>query len=104
MSETKAADLGTYWRTWLVLLALTAVMFFLDTLAMPRGLFVSIMLLAMTAKATLIGGIFMHLAKESTDLVVTVVVCGLGFGILLFGLSVVDAFRIFDMMQGIFVR
>jgi hypothetical protein len=52
----------------------------------------------------LIGGIFMHLAKESMDLVVTVVVCGLGFGALLFGLSVIDAFRVFDMMQGIFVR
>ena len=62
------------------------------------------MLIAMMTKATLIGGIFMHLAKESMDLVVTVVVCGLGFGVLLFGLSVIDAARIYDMMQGIFVR
>ncbi len=104
MSETKTANLGIYWRTWVVLLVLTAIMFFLDTLAMPRGLFVVVMLLAMMTKATLIGGIFMHLAKESMDLVVTVVVCALGFGVLLYGLSVVDAHRIYEMAQGIFVR
>lgn len=104
MSETKATNLGTYWRTWAVLLVLTLIMFFLDTLDMSRGLFVTIMLLAMLTKATLIGGIFMHLAKESMDLVVTVVVCALGFGVLLYGLTVVDAHRIYTMAQGLFVR
>jgi caa(3)-type oxidase subunit IV len=105
MSQTDAApNLGIYWRTWAVLLVLTAIMFVLDTLAMPRGLFVTVMLVAMLAKATLIGGIFMHLSKESADLVVTVVVCALGFGLLLYGLSVVDAGRIYQMMQGVFVR
>ena len=104
MSAETAPNLGTYWRTWLVLLVLTAIMFFLDTLSMPRGIFVTVMLLAMMTKATLIAGIFMHLAKESMDLVVTVVVCALGFGALLYGLSVVDAQRIYMMMQGIFVR
>jgi len=104
MSETKAANLGIYWRTWAVLLVLTAIMFFLDTVDMPRGLFVGVMLVAMMTKATLIGGIFMHLAKESMDLVVTIVVCVLGFGLLLFGLTVVDAGRIYQMLQGVFVR
>jgi len=104
MSETKAANLGIYWRTWAVLLVLTTIMFFLDTVNMPRGLFVGIMLVAMMTKATLIGGIFMHLAKESMDLVVTIVVCVLGFGLLLFGLTVVDAGRIYQMLQGVFVR
>ncbi len=104
MSETEAANLGIYWRTWAVLLVLTTIMFFLDTLDMPRGLFVGVMLAAMMTKATLIGGIFMHLAKESMDMVVTIVVCVLGFGLLLFGLTVVDAARIYDMLQGIFVR
>jgi len=104
MSDSKAASLGIYWRTWAVLLVLTTIMFFLDTLDMPRGLFVGVMLVAMMTKATLIGGIFMHLAKESMDLIVTVVVCVMGFGLLLFGLTVVDAARIHDMLQGIFVR
>jgi len=104
MSDSKAANLGIYWRTWAVLLVLTTIMFFLDTLNMPRGLFVGVMLVAMMTKATLIGGVFMHLAKESMDLVVTIVVCVLGFGLLLFGLTVVDAGRIYDMLQGVFVR
>ena len=104
MSNEQAPNLGIYWRTWAVLLVLTAVMFFLDSLTMPRGIFVTVMLVAMMVKATLIAMIFMHLAKESTDLVVTVVVCALGFGVLLYGLSVVDAGRIYQMMQGVFVR
>ncbi|NKB87653.1 MAG: hypothetical protein GKS06_05480 [Acidobacteria bacterium] len=104
MSTETAMNLGVYWRTWALLLVLTAVMFFLDTLAMPRGIFVTVMLTAMMIKATLIAMIFMHLSKESTDLVVTVVVCSLGFGALLYELIVVDAGRIYQMMQGVFVR
>jgi cytochrome c oxidase subunit IV len=104
MNEATAPNLGLYWRTWGVLLVLTAVMFFLDSMDMPRGIFVAIMLTAMLAKAALIGGIFMHLAQESRDLMVTVVVCCLGLGALLYALSAVDAWRISQMLQGIFVR
>lgn len=104
MHAAQAPNLGVYWRTWGVLLVLTAIMFFLDSMDMSRGVFVVVMLTAMMIKATLIGGIFMHLAYESRDLMITVAICCLGFGALLYGLSVVDAWRILAMIEGVFVR
>lgn len=101
MSEAKSAEFpgyGIYWRTWGFLLLLTAVMFFLDNLALPRTPFVLLMITAMLVKVTLIAGIFMHLRQESLDLVIAIGVCVLGCGAILYGLTVVDAWRIANGM------
>jgi cytochrome c oxidase subunit IV len=101
MSEANTAEFpgyGIYWRTWGFLLLLTTIMFFLDTLAMPRTLFVLLMVGAMLMKVTLIAGIFMHLRQESLDLVIAIGVCALGCGAILYGLTVVDAWRIANGM------
>lgn len=97
MSEAKAAEFpgyGIYWRTWGFLLLLTAVMFFLDNLSMPRTPFVLLMVTAMLVKVALIAGIFMHLRQESLDLAIAIAVCVLGCGGILYALTVVDAWRI----------
>jgi len=101
MSDAKTAEFsgyGVYWRTWGVLLLLTAIMFFLDNLDMPRTPFVLLLISAMMIKATLIAGIFMHLRQESLDLVIAIGVCVLGCGGILYGLIAVDAMRIFAML------
>lgn len=100
MAEAKAefAGYGVYWRTWGFLLALTLVMFVLDSLAMPRLPFVLIMVTAMLLKVVLIAGIFMHLRQESLDLVISIGVCVLGLGAILYGLMAPDAMRILHML------
>lgn len=101
MSDAKAgvlAGYGVYWRTWSFLLLLTAFMFFLDNMQMARTPFVLLMVLAMLTKATLIAGVFMHLRQESLDLVIAIAVCTMGCVVLLYGLTVVDALRIFRML------
>ncbi len=92
------AGYGVYWRTWSFLLLLTAFMFFLDSVQMPRTPFVLLMLVAMLTKATLIAGVFMHLRQESLDLVIAIGVCTIGCVLLLYGLTVVDAVRILRML------
>lgn len=100
MAHAKAeefAGYGVYWRTWTTLLVLTAIMFFVDGLQIPRTPFVLIILSAMMIKVVLITGIFMHLKQESLDLVIAIAICLLGCSLLLYGLIVVDAFRILAM-------
>jgi cytochrome c oxidase subunit IV len=86
-----------YWVTWLALLALTLMMIFVGGASMPRTIMVSLLLLAMLVKATLICAYFMHLRSERLALVLTVVV-GIAFtSAALFLLLVPDGVRIFEM-------
>ncbi|MCM3880538.1 MAG: cytochrome C oxidase subunit IV family protein [Vicinamibacterales bacterium] len=89
-----------YWIAWSVLLALTLVMVVLDQMPIPRQTFVALMLGAMTIKASLIAGYFMHLRFERWPLVVGII---LGLPInaaILYILIVPDALRIFGMTSG----
>jgi len=97
MSAHASPTLKTYWITWSVLLGLTLTMLVLDQLSMPRLLFVVVMLAAMSAKATLIAGTFMHLRFERVVLVVMIVVGLFVNGAILYGLIVPDAVRILGM-------
>lgn len=99
-ADTQFAGYGVYWRTWGFLLVLTAVMFMLDSLQMPRVPFVLMMISAMLLKVALIAGIFMHLRQESLDLVICIGVCVLGLGAALYGLMAPDAIRILRMIGG----
>ena len=99
MAHTEAVNLRVYWLTWGVLLAITVVMLVLDGAAISRGALVAIMLGAMTIKATLIAGNFMHLRHERAGIVLTVLVGLFAFGIVLYVLIAPDAARIHDMVN-----
>ena len=89
-----------YWITWLVLLAFTVVMLWMDSVSIPRSAFVAFMLVAMLTKASIIGANFMHLRFERTSLVLIVVLGLLVTGTVLYVLIVPDAARIHDMVLG----
>ena len=89
-----------YWITWLVLLAFTVVMLWMDSVSIPRSAFVAFMLVAMLTKASIIGANFMHLRFERTPLVLIVVLGLLVTGAVLYVLIVPDAVRIHNMVLG----
>ncbi len=83
----------SYWKIWLVLLVITSVMVVVDQSAIGRGALVLILVVAMLAKATLIGSYFMHLRFERFGLVLTVAIGLLVTGALLFVLIAPDGLR-----------
>ena len=89
-----------YWITWLVLLAFTVVMLWMDSVSIPRSAFVAFMLVAMLTKASIIGANFMHLRFERTSLVLIVALGLLVTGTVLYVLIVPDAVRIHTMVLG----
>ncbi len=99
MSVAHAPGYGTYIRIWLVLLALTVVMLFLDTAPIPRGFLIGVLVVAMLAKAGLISGWFMHLRFERLVLGLAVALGLLLNGAILFVLIAPDSLRIFRMVS-----
>jgi caa(3)-type oxidase subunit IV len=99
MSEAAATGVRGYWVTWAGLLVLTVVMLWFDGAAVSRGWLLTILLAAMTAKAALIAGHFMHLRREHAGLILTVVAGLFVMALILFALIAPDALRIRDMMQ-----
>ena len=87
-----------YWITWLVLLAFTVVMLWMDSVSIPRLAFVAFMLVAMVTKASIIGANFMHLRFERASLVLIVAVGLLVTGTVLYVLIAPDAARIHTMV------
>jgi cytochrome c oxidase subunit IV len=88
----------TYWIAWGALLALTVTMVALDRAPLPHAAFVTVMLVAMLVKATVIAAYFMHLRFERWPLVLGIV---LGLPInaaILYVLIVPDALRILEML------
>ena len=69
-------------------------MLVVDSMEMPRSIFVSVLLTAMLVKASLIGAHFMHLRFERLSLALMVIVGLLVNGAILFALIVPDAIRI----------
>jgi cytochrome c oxidase subunit IV len=88
-----------YWTTWLVLLAFTAAMLWIDSISLPRAPFVMAMILAMLVKASIIAARFMHLKVERPALVLMVVVGLLVTGTVLYALIAPDAVRIHRRLQ-----
>ncbi len=62
----------TYWSTWFALLILTVVMILMSLLGIAKGWIVALLLVAMSVKAILIGGNFMHLRYEKATLTLVV--------------------------------
>ncbi len=86
--------------TWGALLAVTLVMLALDGAPIARPVLVTALLVAMTIKAVLIAGNFMHLRHERGGLILTVVLGLFVMAIILYGLMVPDAIRIREMAAG----
>ncbi len=61
-----------YWVTWAILLAITVAMLLAEKFHMPPWFLIVFLLAFMMAKAVMIGGTFMHLRFEKTNLAVMV--------------------------------
>src|SRR5262245_36306366 len=61
-----------YWVTWGMLLAITVAMLLAEKFHMPPVFLILFLLAFMMVKATMIGGTFMHLRFEKTNLAVMV--------------------------------
>jgi cytochrome c oxidase subunit IV len=88
-----------YWITWGVLLVFTVAMLWADTASIPRLAFVGFVIVAMLAKASIIGANFMHLRSERAGIVLTVVIGLLVTAAVLYSLIVPDAVRIHEMVE-----
>jgi len=80
----------TYWKSWGVLLALTAVMLYSETVPLVRAATVGLLLVAMLVKAGVITAWFMHLKFEKAALVAAVVGTTVLTAAVLFGLIAPD--------------
>ena len=99
MPQSLGSHARVYWITWSVLLALTVVMLAADGASISRTALVTLMLGAMTTKAVLIAGNFMHLRQERSGLVLTVIVGLFVMALVLFALIAPDAMRISEMAR-----
>ena len=82
------------WKTWGILLCLTAVMVFVDVMNLPRGLMLFVLISAMGAKAFLIGYEFMDLKHERFAVGFGVAFSILFFGTFLFAFIVPDGYMV----------
>ena len=80
----------TYWGIWVVLLALTLLMIFLEGLDLSTAGTVLLLSSAMLVKATLIAGWFMHLRYEQLALVLCVALGILGTAAFMYFLLIPD--------------
>ena len=89
MEETVSYKM--YWTIWAVLLVLTLVMIGVETLSLPSGIAILILVGAMMTKATLITGWFMHLKFETRFIMLCLVLGTLLTAAFLLFLLVPDA-------------
>jgi cytochrome c oxidase subunit IV len=72
MSDQARNPYRLYWVTWGILLAITLAMLLAEKLKMPSWFLIVFLLAFMMVKAVMIGGTFMHLRFEKTNLAVMV--------------------------------
>jgi cytochrome c oxidase subunit IV len=85
---------AVFWKVWGILLALTAVMVFVDVMELPRMLLLLVLLVAMLVKAFLISARFMDLMHEHWVVFFAVAFSLLFFGGILYALMVPDGLAI----------
>lgn len=93
------ANYKSYWITWGVLLAITAVMLFAEVSPFSRIVVAVLLLAAMAVKALLIGGQFMHLRYEKPGFVLAVAGTVVFLAAFLFILISFDGLRIARMVK-----
>lgn len=94
MSSEATGPYARYWKIWGVLLGVTVLMITVDTLEMPAGILLPVLLAAMLFKASLICWEFMHLREEPRALAFLVAFAVLFLGSLLFAVIAPDGLRI----------
>src|SRR5262245_13172562 len=72
MSDQAGNPYRLYWVTWAILLPITVAMLLAEKLKMPPWFLIVFLLAFMMVKAVMIGGTFMHLRFERTNLAVMV--------------------------------
>jgi len=90
MESHESQSYGALWKIWGVLLALTAIMVFVDAMGLPRILLLVVLISAMLTKAFFISSQFMDLKHEKLVVGVCVAFSLLFFGAILFALIVPD--------------
>ena len=65
---TAGSPYRVYWITWAILLAITVAMLAAESFHMPRWFLIVFLLAFMMVKAVMIGGNFMHLRFEKSNL------------------------------------
>ena len=86
----------TYWTIWAILLVLTIVMLLVEDAAMPVGITIAVLAVAMLVKASFIGGWFMHLRYETRALAITLVAVTLITAAFMFFLLIPDAQAVYE--------
>jgi cytochrome c oxidase subunit IV len=94
MDSREPAAYGALWKTWALLLVLTAIMVFVDVMGLPRLLLLVVLIGAMLTKAFFISSQFMDLKHEKLVVGVSVAFSLLFFGAILFALIVPDGVAI----------
>lgn len=97
-TNSKHASYRTYVGTWAALLTLTVGMLVTGYFPLTPGLILVVLLIAMLAKASLIGAYFMHLRFERPGLVLAVVLGLLATAGLLFGILALDGLHVLNLL------
>ena len=98
MSETAPGTnpYRIYWITWGILLVITVAMLAAEAFHMPRIVLVLFLLAFMMVKAAMIGGNFMHLRFERTNLAVMVAAGILVTSLILYGFITPESWHVLE--------
>src|SRR3990172_822533 len=99
-NATPGSGYRLYWITWLFLLMITIIMLAMEYVSWPQWILLTVLLLAMLLKASVISGYFMHLRFERPALIVIVAASLLLVGLVLFSLLAIDAMRVHQLSAG----
>ena len=99
-NATHGSGYRLYWITWVFLLVVTLVMLAMEYVSWPQWILLTVLLLAMLLKASVIAGYFMHLRFEKPALIAIVAASLLLVGLVLFVLLAIDALRVQQLSAG----
>ena len=99
-NTTHTTGYGLYWRTWLILLSLTAGMLAIEFVTWHPWILLAVLLSAMLVKAGFIAANFMHLRFERPVLIWIVAGSLLATASVLVAFLAVDALHILRLSSG----
>ena len=92
----RANPYKVYWITWAILLTITVAMLAAEKFHMPAWTLILFLLAFMMVKAVMIGGTFMHLRFEKTNLAVMVASGILITSLILLAYLTPESWSVFD--------
>ncbi|MBI2818560.1 MAG: cytochrome C oxidase subunit IV family protein [Acidobacteria bacterium] len=99
-NATPGSGYRLYWITWVFLLLVTMIMLAMEYVSWPQWILLTVLLLAMLLKASVISGYFMHLRFEKPALIIVVAASILLVAAVLFVLLAIDALRVHQLSSG----